>query len=371
MAPRVSACQAIANSKSADALLVHDWSKLSYGKHTSKTDQARLTHESNVGYELYTALLLDADCGTALAPMELQLRCSGGVHTTRHKGLAKVVPHLDQILPTMLASRDWGVQRRIVHVIDREADCQVDFRIWSAASELFLVRGDFTRKVVWEDQSFKMPELATHWQKQGRFQQAGTVEIRGKTGVRYIAEGKILLNTPARKRTTHGRIKLSGAPLDLRLVISQILSGNGEILAEWYLLTNVAADVSAVTIADWYYWRWGIESYHKLLKAGGQQLESWQQETAEAIAKRLLIAAMVCVCAWQIQRQTTPEAVECQKLLVRLSGRQMKRTRPITTPALIAGLHLLLPMLQLLEQYTPDQLRRLAETSVPQLIKSG
>ena len=30
----------------------------------------------------------------------------------------------------------------------------------------------------------------------------------------------------------------------------------------------------------WYYWRWKIESFFKLLKSAGQQLESWQQPSA-------------------------------------------------------------------------------------------
>ncbi|MEZ5477737.1 MAG: hypothetical protein R3E95_09720 [Thiolinea sp.] len=62
------------------------------------------------------------------------------------------------------------------------------------------------------------------------------------------------------------------------------------MLAEWFLLTNVAA-VDAATVALWYYWRWRIESFFKLMKSAGHQLESWQQESALAIAKRLLVAS--------------------------------------------------------------------------------
>jgi hypothetical protein len=368
---RVTACRTVAESESSYALLVHDWSKLSYGGHSSKKDQTQLSHQDDVGYELYTALLVDAASGTPLAPMELQLLSEKGMHSTRKKRLMERVPHLDQILPTMQAARTWNVPRRLVHVIDREADSQVDFRMWSAAGELFLVRADFTRKIEWMKTSYSMPELALEWTRQQLFKQAGTVDIRGQSGTRYVAEGKISITRPGRKRTTAGRIKVSGKPLELRLVISRVLDAQGNVLAEWYLLTNVAGDVSAVMIADWYYWRWRIESYHKLLKAGGQQLESWQQETAEAISKRVLIAAMVCVCAWQLQSQSTPESQECQKFLVRLSGRQMKRKQPITTPALIAGLCILLPLMELLEQYTPAELKRLSQIAAPHLVKSG
>ena len=57
--------------KSRFALLVHDWSKLSfiYGK----LDLTQLTHKTDIGYELTTALLVSADDGSPLAPMEMHL----------------------------------------------------------------------------------------------------------------------------------------------------------------------------------------------------------------------------------------------------------------------------------------------------------
>lgn len=368
---RTLGCRGAQESSSPYALLVHDWSKLSYGGHASKKDQTQLTHEDDVGYELYTALLIDAQGGNPLAPMELQLLSAQGVHTTRRTKPMKAAHHLEQILPTMKAARLWNVPRRLVHVLDREADSQVDFRRWVEAGELFLVRSDYTRIVDWNEKSFPLPELAETWDNKGMFQEAGKIPIRGQTGTRYVAHGEILLTRPARKRTAAGRIKVSKGPLKLRLVISRVLDDDGTVLAEWYLLTNVPEDVSAVMIADWYYWRWKIESYHKLIKSGGFQLESWQQESAEAIAKRLVIASMACVCAWQLQRQTSDESQGCQKFLVRLSGRQMKRSHPVTTSALIAGLQILLPILELLENHTPEQLRMLAQTAVPDLVKSG
>jgi hypothetical protein len=367
---RALGCQGAQQSSSPYALLVHDWSKLSYQGHASKADQTQLSHEDDVGYEMYTALLVDAAQGNPLAPMELNLLSARGVDTTRRQTRLKRMHHLEQILPSMRAARTWKVPRQIVHVIDSEADSQIDFRSWMAEKELFLVRGDFTRHVNWEGESFPLPKLAQTWQDRELFREAGTVSIRGATGIRQIAGAEIVLTNPGRKRTETARIKVSG-PLKLRLVISRIVDADSQVMAEWYLLTNVGDDVSDATIADWYYWRWRIESYHKLLKSGGQQLESWQQESALAIAKRLLIASMVCVSAWQLQAQETPESKECQQFLVKLSGRQMKRSRPITTSALIAGLHLLIPMLELLEHHSPNELRKLAKLALPQLHRSG
>lgn len=119
-------------------------------------------------------------------------------------------------------------------------------------------------------------------------------------------------------------------------------------------------------MARGYYWRWNIESFFKLLKSQGQQLEEWEQETGPAIARRLLVAAMACVLVWQLAQDSSPPAEELKQVLVRLSGRQMKRGRPYTTPALLAGLWPLLAMLALLEHHDLDQIRHLA-TQLPYL----
>ena len=63
------------------------------------------------------------------------------------------------------------------------------------------------------------------------------------------------------------------------------------MLARWLLLTNVpAALADAATIARWYYFRWRIESMHKLLKSAGWQLESWLQRDGQRLLIKLLLA---------------------------------------------------------------------------------
>ena len=136
------------------------------------------------------------------------------------------------------------------------------------------------------------------------------------------------------------------------------------MLATWYLLTNIPADADPSTIALWYYWRWRIESFFKLLKSAGMNVEQWQQESAPAIAKRLLVASMACVVVWHLARSQAPQAEEARNLLVRLSGRQVKRTKKFTMPALLAGLWVLLTMTEVLESYSPEELRELAHIAL-------
>ena len=127
---------------------------------------------------------------------------------------------------------------------------------------------------------------------------------------------------------------VAGRPLPLRYIVVQLRDGKGKVLAEWMLLTNASKRVKAEHLARCYYWRWRIESYFKLLKSHGQQLEQWQQETGIAIARRLLVASMACVVVWQLEADDTQEAEELKDILIRLSGRQMKQDHPHTAPAL-------------------------------------
>ena len=115
--------------KSRFALLVHDWCKLSFTY--GKRDLTQLTHATDIGYELTTALLVSADDGSPLAPMEMHLKTAGGVISTRDPA-AHDRPHLDQVLPTMEASRGWELDKSLLHVIDREADSVDYFRKWDA-----------------------------------------------------------------------------------------------------------------------------------------------------------------------------------------------------------------------------------------------
>ena len=74
-------------------------------------------------------------------------------------------------------------------------------------------------------------------------------------------------------------------------------------------------------------------------------MEHWQQETAEALTRRLLVASMACVLVWRVSRQPGPEGESLHNLLVRLSGRLVKRgQQPWTLPALLEGLWVLLAM---------------------------
>jgi hypothetical protein len=346
------------------ALLVHDWSKLSFS--FGKDDMAQLTHSTDIGYELTTALMVSADDGSPLAPMEMHLKTANGVLSTRDPAPADV-PHLDQVLPTMEASRGGTLEKPLLHVIDREADSVDHFRQWDAAGFKYLVRADDRRvRVDWCGQSILLSEIRKLLANRSAFSKVtDEASYHGRTAQLWVAETSVILYRPAKKNVDGKRFERAGRKLTLRYIVVQLRESNGRVLAEWMLLTNAPRRVHAEHLARCYYWRWRIESFFKLLKSHGQQLEQWQQESGLAIARRLLVASMACVVVWQLQADDSPQAVELKEIVIRLSGRQMKRKRPHTAPALLAGLWVLLSMLELLEHYDLDELRRLvAENSL-------
>jgi hypothetical protein len=353
----------VAASQAPFALLVHDWSKLSFDHPKAKRDLVQLTHKTDVGYEATAALLVSADDGSPLAPMELHLKTAAGVLSTRRRA-PKDLAHLEQVLPTMKASRKWDLSKPLVHVIDREADSVDHYRRWDAAGFRFLIRGD-DRSVRWCEKPQLLSTISEALKRQGKFRRVREVGYHDGKADLWVAETSVVLHRPAQKNVKDVRYARPGRPLELRYVVVQLRDELGGVLAEWKLLSNVPpAWATAEVLAFCYYWRWRIESFFKLLKGHGHQLEHWQQESGPAVARRLLVAAMACVTVWHLQADESPEAMELKSILVRLSGRQMKRDRPHTAPALLAGLWVLLSMLALLEHCDLDRLKTLA-TQLP------
>ncbi len=339
-------------------LVVHDWSALKYPGHAGKTDQARLSHRKDRGYELAAMLLLDGRNGDPVAPLELRLRAARHVYSTRQPAPQRKMYRIDAVLPSMQALTGLKLGQRLVHVIDREADALAQYRDWQADGHHFLVRAKGGRTVRWRGQEWSLAELAG----QLPLRRCREVTYRGQTAVQRVAEAEVVLDRPAwRHRRRGGRLineRVPGPPITLRLVVSRVCDASGQTLAVWYLLTNLPCEVATATVALWYYWRWRIESLFRLLKSGGHQVEHWQQHSGEAIAKRLLVAAMACTLVWRLAREPSAEAETLRALLIRLSGRQMKYGQRHTLPGLLAGLWVLLAMLEALEEHSVEELRQ-------------
>jgi hypothetical protein len=242
-----------------------------------------------------------------------------------------------------------------VFMIDREADSVFYFRQWHEAKKLFLVRVDDDRRVDWQEKSVLIREIKTFADVEQKYVKSRDIDFKGRAAEQYVFETNITLSRPARRNVKDKRFSVPGAPLSLRLVIAKVVDAKTqEELACWYLLTNVGTDVAASTIALWYYYRWRIESYFKLLKSGGQELEHWQQESGLAVLKRLLVVSMGAAVVWSLQRSESVEAVELKVVLVKLSGKSQKRGSPPPAGTLLSGLFVLLRIFDFLDSIDND-----------------
>jgi hypothetical protein len=265
------------------------------------------------------------------------------------------------VLPSRKAAAGLGLGGPLVHIIDREADALAAYRDWQARGHPFLVRARGNRLVRSQGQELSLAELAS----QLTLRRCREVQYRGQRAVRRVAEAEVVLDRPAWRCRRRGQKRINkrvpGPPPTLRRVISRVCDTSGRTVAVWYPLTDLPSSVAAAAVVLWYYWRWRIESLFKLLKSHGHQAEHRQQEGGEAIAKRLLVAAMACALVWRLQRQPSAGAASLRALLVRLSGRQMAWGREHTAPALLAGVWVLLAMLEALQRHSLGELQQFKE----------
>ena len=327
-----AAHEGIAEHCSQYALCVHDWSHLSF-KHANKTDTYAMT---DVGYDLQTSLIVSDQNGQPLAPVAQRLVSADGSYATYGEpelGLP-VKHHLDEVSDCIQFLDGQGFDKPLVQLIDREGDSVGHIRRWEAADSHWLVRIKDNPNVDYQGKPMACKAVA----QELAFSKTWEVRYHGQTYWQWVAETAVTLTRPAKpsqKKSKKPAVPV--IPVAARLVVSRVLSEDGDVLAEWLLLTNVQ-DVDASTLALWYYWRWQIECFFKLVKSAGHHLESWQQESTLAIAKRLLVASMACVTVWSIAADKSKEAAELKLFLINLSGTQMRHKKEFTNPALLSEL---------------------------------
>jgi hypothetical protein len=352
--------QGIADSCDDYALAVHDWSKLNYRSHSDKRDRVRMTHDKDVGYQLQSCVLVaDRDGSPICAPVQ-NLRTAKGLLSSRVEGMLAQTPHLDELNERVAWLEQQQLGRTLVHVVDRQADSIGHLRRCNELESLWLVRVKAGNTVRDGSGTIKLGQVAATL----RFEAGCQVQHKGGHARQWIASTTVVITRAARPwgKDAEGKRKkaVKGVSLKARLVITQVRDEDGKVLAEWFLLSNVPEQVSADRLALWYYWRWGIESYFKLLKQAGQELECWGQESGEAIFKRVLIASQACALAWRLMRAQGQQAETTRAFLIRLSGRQTKRSRPVTASALLAGMYMLFTLNETLEHYSPEEIAQFA-----------
>src|SRR4029079_6704529 len=113
---------ALAASPSSFALVVHDWCMFSFQTHDSKLDRYQRSHDRDLGYELGSALVIDAADGRPLRPMAHRLRTAEGMLSPRPGDTALPPGHVDELFDVMTALQATQPDKTLVHIVDPEAD---------------------------------------------------------------------------------------------------------------------------------------------------------------------------------------------------------------------------------------------------------
>ncbi len=357
------ALEQVSVSKHHYALVVHDWSQLQYVKHGNKINRLKRTHQHDLGYELQSSLLVDAEQGLPIAPIAQTLSDATGRYTTfseNHALAAKT--HLDSLMQQIDHIETLDVDKQLVHIIDREGESVAHLREFHGKGYQWLIRCKEGNFIDYQEQPMKVKDVANIIE----LNQVKPVHYKGKVVDLYVGEDVVQITRAAKPKAKDAQGKRvkpqAGEALTVRLIVAEVREQNSDrALSRWTLLSNVEHVIQATELATWYYWRWSIESYFKLLKQAGHDIESWLQTRPQAILRRLLIASMACVLTWRIQRANDEQSVRVRQFLTRLSGRVQKRGKRESAPAILAGLSILLNTITLLSEYSTTELQQIAQ----------
>lgn len=346
-------------------LAMSDWSHLDYKKHTSKKELISKNKKDNckqLGYDLQTTIGVSDRTGEPIAPIVHNLKTSKRVYSTYNENIDKNLTHLEELaLRTKWIKNNLNIKKKIVHIVDRESDSVAFMRELNENKELFLLRVKNENMVHYlkDKEDIKQIDLAN---KLGLGREVKSVKYRGKFVKIYVNECDIEIKRDATKmiigKDDKKRIqKTEGEAIKARFIVESLVDKDNKIVTQWLLVTNILdKSVKAETLANWYYYRWKIESYFKLLKSSGFNLEEWQQEEPIALFRRLLVVSYACMIVWKIANDNSENAKKIREFLILLSGKLIERGKEFTYPALLSGLWAYLQMMDVIEMFSKDEL---------------
>jgi len=346
-------------------LAITDWSHINYRYHNSKKEIISENKKDKCvkkGYELQTTLAVSDITGEPIAPIAHNLRTDKKFYSTYDENIKIGTSHLEELFHrAKWIKNNLKTNKKIVHIVDRESDSVEFMRNLTKIDELFLLRVKNNSKVYYpkENIDIKQSELAD---KLPLGKEVKKIKYKNKNVKIYVNECNIEIRRDATKFIINDKgkktlQKTKGEPIKARFIVERLVDENQKIVAQWLLVTNILDDsVNKETLALWYYFRWKIETYFKLLKSSGFNMEKWQQTEPIALFRRLLIVSYACVLVWKIANDNSKNAKKIREFLILLSGRLIEKNKEFTYPALLAGLENYMQMLDLISMFSIDEL---------------
>ena len=188
-----------------------------------------------------------------------------------------------------------GVQ--VVTIADRESDF---FEFLTAAKDLsarYVIRARRDRKLVPEDSAGweTMIEALAAAPVLGSLEVAipGNGKRKARTAVIEVKVAQATIQPPQRRG--HARDSGSTDPITVQVIgATESAPPAGQEAVSWVLLTNLpVADFEAAREkVQWYGKRWGIETWHKVMKSGCK-VEDCLLETGERLARYLTVFSII------------------------------------------------------------------------------
>jgi Transposase DNA-binding len=339
----------------ARAYVVYDVSPVDYSHHDAKGDRIQVGNKYGKGYELFSALVVDAE-GRPLGPVMQELRTADGCRSSEASEPFPFVDHYEQVERGIRAARFHLPGRELVGVMDREFDDLALQRGLSDASEKSIIRAQhLERKVLLDGRPTTLRDAV----RRAPRAVAGTVEREGKKYEMRLGQTDVTFHGRSWRGYYRGRQpRRAGKPLPVRVVIVELYCG-GHRAHQWVLLTNL--DDPAGKIARIYVWRWRVERLFFLLKVG-IHLPRWGEQDGERIARRLALTSLAAMAIYQLQSMPPdPVKLALVRWIATIGGWYGRKRDPIGPIVLMRGMLRFLETLALIEEYGVDALRAAGE----------
>jgi len=343
-------------------LIAHDWSLINYRRHTSKRDcietkRSNSQKKISKGYDLQSALAISDIDGKPITPLVHNLKTAKRVISTYDNNIDVNTTHLKELSNRIkYIKEELDIKKNIVHIIDREAD-SVGFLRDLEEDDFYIIRAVDRSSVEYKGEKISQKDLSNKIEL-GKYVKS-IVYKKNKKNEKvniYVNSVDVLITRDTYINEGKKKRRIKGKPVKCRFIVERLVDQKNNIVATWLILSNLKENIDDKTIALWYYYRWKIESYFKLLKSSGFNMEEWQQQTAEAVFRRLLIVSYACLLVWQIEHSNEKNIIEIKKFLVRISGRLVPKKKVSTSSALLAGIWNFFSTMDIIELYDIEKL---------------
>lgn len=183
-------------------LAVHDWSNLNYAKHSSKKDKVQMSHAKDIGYELQSTVLVSDRNGSPLVSPVQNLVTAEETLSSR-KCKLETKSHLDELTGRIQWLESQGFSKKIIHIVDREADSVGHLRQWREENAAWLIRVKEGSRIKYNGTDMYVVEVAN----QLTYREVGSVTYKGKPACQKVAKATVILSR--KTSSTKGASSLS------------------------------------------------------------------------------------------------------------------------------------------------------------------